>query len=447
LFLLQQGVIYAMPLVVGDENLAKISSGSMAISGATVGLLFAAATAGFHGARSTGAPPRPSRWSFYLRGSSLQRKKAIDLCLTLLASSLAFHLATRSGLLYEMLPGKLWSLFPVLRAGSDAASMFGALIGGIYLSSPSMRARSVAFWAMLLGIFFLSISDVLLSAATGLILATAVGLALGRSRFPWAFFLAAFCLLGFLNQGKFMVREKYWDPESHSTHLKISELPSFYLDWASTSLDQLIGSEPENPARPDFQRIRTEAKPDGQSLLDRIDNFQILNFAVDSIRVDDKPVLMGKTYGLIPPLLIPRFLWPDKPRTHEGQVILNLHFERQQSREETEKTYIAWGLLPESIGNFGPFGGPIIFGLAIGWLFGFLERFSYRKELFSIEGLLLIAFLLKVVTSFEMVSSVFVTSTFQFLVIVAVGGYFLRLWFLSGASLRTIRSPGHHSIQ
>ncbi len=436
LFLLQQGMIYAMPLVVGDENLSIISSGTLYLSAFSVVLLLLSALAGHRmGSRSAGPPPL-TRWPFFRDRNITSSPRTANLCLALLGSSIAFYLTTRSGLLYQLLPGSLWSLFPVIRTGSDAASMFGALIGGIALVDHPQRIKAVIYWVLLASIFFLSIADVLLSAATGLIIATSIGMALGRAKFPWFFLISAFAILAFLNQGKFTVRDKYWDSETNTTRLAISQLPTFYLDWASVSAEQLLWKE-------DDLFEPTTAKPskeeEGQNLLDRIDNLQILTFVVNSIESEGKPTLLGKTYALIPPLLVPRFLWHDKPRSHEGQVLLNLHFERQKTREETEKTYIAWGLLPEAVGNFGVFFGPIFLGLLGGFVCGKLEYFSIRKELFSIEGLILLALLLKVTTSFEMVSSVFVTSTFQFLVVVAIGSWFVCLWFRSGAPPVSLR--------
>lgn len=442
LFLLQQGVIYALPLVVGDTNLERIPEGVALQSGVSVGLLVLAATLGHHLGTSAARNPSPSRWNFFRRQGPEELRRAATLALIMLGASIAFHLATRSGLLYQMLPGSLWRLFPVIRTISDAAALFGALIGGLCLSPAPRSPRTFLYWGLLVSVFFLSIADVLLSAATGLILATAVGQALGRARFPWLFFLAAFSLLGFLNQGKFMVREKYWDPQSHTTRLAVSQLPAFYLDWASNSAEKLFG--PSDPHAVPPSRPRASSADDGQSLLDRIDNFQILSYVVEAIEERDMPVLAGKTYTLIPPLLIPRFLWANKPRTHEGQILLNLHFKRQKDVEETEKTYIAWGLLPESIGNFGVFLGPILLGLGLGVLMGMLERFSRFKEIFSIEGILLVALLLKIITSFEMVSSVFVTSAFQFLVVVAAGGWLLRKWFEMGEAGNPHRHPRPH---
>ena len=119
------------------------------------------------------------------------------------------------------------------------------------------------------------------------------------------------------------------------------------------------------------------------------------------------------------PLLVPRILWPDKPRSHEGQILLNVHFGRQDL-VSTFTTYIAWGLLPEAYGNYGPVTGAIVLGLVLGALFAWIENLTARKLIISMEGFLSFSLLMNLMGSFEMVASVFVTSTFQsFMVIIA----------------------------
>jgi hypothetical protein len=137
-------------------------------------------------------------------------------------------------------------------------------------------------------------------------------------------------------------------------------------------------------------------------------------------------LLHGATYELIPPLLVPRILNPDKPRSHQGQVLLNVHFGRQDLNS-TFDTYIAWGLLPEAYGNFGEYAGSLCIGIFLGVCFAWVEMFTARKLVISMEGFLSLSLMLNLMNSFEMVSSVFVTSTFQsFLIIVVVCLPFVR---------------------
>jgi len=119
--------------------------------------------------------------------------------------------------------------------------------------------------------------------------------------------------------------------------------------------------------------------------------------------------------------------------------MLNLNFGRQQTTEETYRTYIAWGLLPEAVGNFGCVGGACFLGIFAGLACGLLEAWSARKRLFSVGGLIAGALLIQIAVSYEMVASVFVTATFQLLVAVFVGGLFIRWWFAEPSALRLHR--------
>jgi hypothetical protein len=111
--------------------------------------------------------------------------------------------------------------------------------------------------------------------------------------------------------------------------------------------------------------------------------------------------------------------WPNKPRTHEGQILLNVHFGRQDL-EATFQTYIAWGLLPEAYGNFGPKTGAIALGIFLGLCFAWVENFTARKLLLSLEGFISFTILLGLMGSFEMVASVLVTSIFQSVVVLVI---------------------------
>ena len=140
---------------------------------------------------------------------------------------------------------------------------------------------------------------------------------------------------------------------------------------------------------------------------------------INAVKAENIPILKGATYTVIPALFIPRILWPDKPRTHEGQVLLNVHFGRQDLIS-TYSTYVAWGLLPEAYGNFGPFAGAIILGAVLGLGFAWVECATARKLVISLEGFVAFSVFLNLANAFEMVSSVLVTSIFQSLVPIVV---------------------------
>jgi hypothetical protein len=161
------------------------------------------------------------------------------------------------------------------------------------------------------------------------------------------------------------------------------------------------------------------ATPEGQSLLDRINNLHNLIFVINAVEADHIPPLYGATYTLIPPLLLPRIIWPDKPRTHAGQILLNTYFGRQDLAA-TFKTYIAWGLLPEAYGNFGAIAGGIVLGVFLGFFCAWSENFTARKPILSAEGFVFFVIFLNMANSYEMVASLLITAIFQSIVPVMI---------------------------
>jgi hypothetical protein len=306
--------------------------------------------------------------------------------------------------------------------------MLGAFFGGLAIGDRPDYKKRWGFWALLLAIFFLSVGDVHISAASSLVLSAAVGLGLGKQRVPFGFLLVALGFVGFLNQGKFDMRNRYWSGESNITSVSLRGLPAFYGEWAAASAGRLFASETPGG------EVVSIHEGGGQSILDRVNNMQNMVFVLGALESPENLLLMGRTYALIPALFVPRFLWAEKPRSHEGQILLNLHFGRQMTVEQTERTYIAWGLLPEAVGNFGSWFGPPCLGLLLGAAMGWLERISLAKRLFSVEGMVLGGLFLIAVGSYEMVASVFLTSMFQFLVVVTISGFFLRAWFGGGSA-------------
>ena len=204
--------------------------------------------------------------------------------------------------------------------------------------------------------------------------------------------------LSFLNTGKTTMRRPSCAPtKAEAIHVSFAQLPSVYAEWIQVSYNAVL----ENNSGSAFgAKDRTDKAAKNQTLLDRIDNLQNLLFVMDAVNTDHvSAACTGKTYSIIPPLLVPRVLWPDKPRTHEGQVMLNVHFGRQDLNSTLE-TYIAWGLLPEAYGNFGAFTGAICLGSFIGLLFAWIENLTARKLVVSMEGFLSLSLLMNLMNSF-----------------------------------------------
>jgi hypothetical protein len=425
LFAFQNGLIYALPLVVRNESLIGYSE-SLLWPGALSFLVYMCSIGlgwrlGY--SRKTG---QAARWRFGLSAESkFWSKGLVNIGFLLLGASLVFEILLRSGLYWSLLGGIAWQAFPIIRALFEAAMLLGALLGGLVGSS---RGARTCFWLLVGLLFFLKVSDLLISSALGLVVAATIGLLFGRRRMPWLFLIITLAVVGFFNQSKFVMRERYWNKETSSSSVTLAQLPRFYMEWAGQSSAMLFSSQQAGSR----ESIAQHAAENGQLFYNRIDNLQNLLYVTEALTLKNISTLGGEGYALIPPLLIPRVFWPDKPRTHEGQIVLNLHFGRQATVEETENTNIAWGLLPEAVGNLGLNLGPWLVGMVLGWLLGCAEMWSSRKQILSVEGLLCLALLLQTALCFEMAASVLVTSTFQLVVAVMLGGFLIRAFMLSG---------------
>jgi hypothetical protein len=273
-------------------------------------------------------------------------------------------------------------------------------------------AQRTLFWIMLFLNCYILAAGFLLSSTTALLLSVTIGLFWGSGRVPWKFLIVVAIALSFLNLSKFEMRNRYWRDGDFGGDIAFSDIPRHYSEWAGASIDLLIDAPTASKSTIIAHNAAPEDELEGQNLLHRIDNLQNILFVMDAVRSGRGTLLEGATYTLIPPLLIPRILWPDKPRAHEGQVLLNVHFGRQDLRS-TFQTYVAWGLQAEAYANYGPITGNAILGLAIGIICAWVERFGARKLLLSLEGLLSFVLFLGIANSFEMVASVLVTSIFQ----------------------------------
>lgn len=410
--MLQHGIAYGLPLLVENKSIEGYDAAlalPCAIQFATfVGAAFLGWQALLHRSVS-----RPSKWQlFQKRNIKDSGTRLAVLGLTIFLYSILMEYSFFTGLFFSIGEGSALKIFSFVRVTVLVAALTGCFLCGYSLSvAPAFK---LVFWLCFGFYLAIIISSVLLSSAVGVILATTVGLFLGSRRIPWVPLVVVLGAIAFLNQGKAEIRAMYWRDGAMQIR-SVAELPKLYSEWSEASWSRL-----------DPSVKRTQNDDAGQSLFDRIDNLQNLFFIERCLLIERYPTLNGSGYTYIPLLLIPRMMWKEKPRTHEGMILLNLHFKRQSSVEETQKTYIAWGLLPEAMGNFGLWYGPIVLGLVLGAALGFVEVWSRNKSLISIEGGMAIIGLLSTIASYEMVMSVLVTGLFQTLVVVIFGGLVVR---------------------
>lgn len=225
-------------------------------------------------------------------------------------------------------------------------------------------------------LFFVFLGIMLVTTLPNLLLIVAMSLTaicmmayiVASKRLPWLVGLVAFCIFGFLHFGKGDMRERYWTEEGPN---KINPLqyPAFFADWAQTSLRVIRARESDAETSDLLERA---------SLMHWMLYFQ-------ATTPGSVPFLNGESYTLVPRLLLPRFIDPDKPHGNEGNSMLSIHY-GIQTREDTEMTTIAFGLLSEAFANFGYF-GLVGLGALLGALYGKVAHWARGMPILSFRTL------------------------------------------------------------
>ncbi len=417
MFVLQHFFTFALPILTDNETLERYPAGLINLASFEVFILMGVMSLTWYFAlqQMRSSPPV----CYALQGfekDGLKRLRFIGSAMII--GITAFNVARMTGFMntiYAVLPSGMNAIVNALTSAVGVCGFF--LVAMLQGSGEEPPWQRTVLWTLFAINLLVLSSGFILSSASLLVGAVFIGLLWGSGRVPWRFIIILVSILAFLNFGKFVMRERYWVDEDEMRNLTISlvQLPEVYAEWAEASYDLLVNDAPPEPAV--FSRAPSR---EGQSLLNRVNNMQNLLYVMDSIENYRTPVLHGATYTLIPPLLVPRYFWPDKPRAHEGQIMLNIHFGRQ-SLEATAVTFVAWGLLAEACGNFGLFYGSIFLGIVLGLFCAWTERFTTAKLLFSLEGLLALVIFMGLLNSYEMVASVLITSIFQSLFPVLMG--------------------------
>jgi hypothetical protein len=417
---IQSLIVYGIPIVAAHENIRGYPADFVLRAGTEVLVFNLSMAVSWWLGMNLFHPARPVSYALneYNKSGAAGLSR---LGFFMLGAASVFDILQGLNLLdaiYKIMPSGADSILTTLVSVASACGLFlvSMVIGGGE-ATPTQRA---AFVALLLINSMIAADGFLLAAPAANLITVAIGLFWGSGRIPWRYLTVALLCLSFLNIGKTTMRNKYWGNEDKpAITITIDELPAVFAEWFEASFNAIL----ENNAAPS-QGIDGNGAPlaRNQTLLDRIDNLQNLLFVIDSIDTEHVKPLHGETYALIPPLLVPRVFWPNKPRSHEGQILLNVHFGRQDL-DSTFVTYIAWGLLPEAYGNFGPITGSLTLGIFLGLVFSWIENFTARKLVVSMEGFLALCLMLSLMNSFEMVASVLVTSTFQSMVIIVAASY------------------------
>jgi hypothetical protein len=136
---------------------------------------------------------------------------------------------------------------------------------------------------------------------------------------------------------------------------------------------------------------------------------------VQSETPDRIDYLRGETYALLPAILVPRFIDPDKPASQVGMTLLNIHY-GILTVEGAEVTAIGWGLVAEAYANFG-YLGVIGIALILGAFCGALAVWSAHAEIVSLPALASIATMMALVSLEQDFIALFSTLYQSFIVV------------------------------
>lgn len=269
-------------------------------------------------------------------------------------------------------------------------------------------------------LFFIALVANIVTAAAGLILKTALTLfmlsvmafVIGGRRLPMIGLLLGIFLLLPLHHGKHEMRHKYWDGPAH--YVQPWEYPAWFKEW----WDYAQANKNRVPER-------WEEVEEKESFIERSSVIHMLMMAQEKIP-SQFPYMQGQTYAIVPGLLVPRILNPNKLRSHEGTHLLNVHIKRQ-TYEQTWKTTIAWGLLPEAYANLGYLGCALVGGV-LGAFYGSVTLAAVGTPPFSARMMFCVLIMSFALASTEWTAGVYAASLFQSSVpIVGMKYVFMRI--------------------
>lgn len=267
-----------------------------------------------------------------------------------------------------------------------------ARLWGAGVLSPTLKTVFIVNVLIQIIVTFVSL---LLINGMSIVLTALLGYFSIAKRVPWIPVVIALPVFAVLHNGKSEMRHLYW--EKGEPLPGIVEMPAFFAQWVDLGL---------HPSADGDQR-KDQALTYG--LMRRASLFQIVSIAVDTMP-ERASFLYGASYSIIPPQILPRFLWPSKPSPHDSVKMLSVKF-GILSMEETEVTSVGFGLLTEAYANFG-FVSISMLGFVFGLSFRRLALATEDCATLSPAGLFRILCLVWCLSS-EVTLAVWVSSLYQ----------------------------------
>jgi hypothetical protein len=405
-------IYYAVPII--RHEVVAYDSGELLAAAATVGAFLIAASVASWPFYFRLPPRSPDRGRIFVSDRRLVRLAFIGLC-----GGIAYHLATISGSLtwLESFNGLVRAL--VVTLALSACYLVGYARASRLLAGP----RWLSYLGCLVALVILAWCNLFLVGGLMYCAAALLGYAATAKRIPWLAVAMTFAVLAVLHAGKFETRDKYWSLEASGLKdPSIAQIPEMMADWVSNGLDVLLAGN----AR------------DSGDILERASLLQMV-LLVQRETPDSVPFLSGETYGLLPLMVVPRFLEKDKTISQAGLNLLSVTYGLQR-QEETVNTTIGWGLVAEGYANFGLW-GVIGIGAVLGVLCGALTRFSADASANSLPMFLTIAATLALMD---------VEADFSYLIVTLVQTVIAMLVLIAPLTLLRSRrqaQPGGYSLR
>jgi hypothetical protein len=356
-------IYYAFPLFRAD--IEAYGPQALVTAGATVGSFLVAA--------SVGSLP------FLLRAQRRARVSAQSFASTDQIVAVVF-IGLVGGIVYNLalMTGNLTWLgasASVLRAvASTLTSVACYLLGSARASRLLVGQRWMLALVSLVGVIILSLGNLLLVGGLTNILAAVFGYVITAKRIPWVGLALAFAVVSVLQAGKYEMRQTYWASNSQTMEqVSVLQTPGMMVDWFTAGIVALASTDNGSTAPDVLERA---------SLLHMV-------LLVQRATPDFIPYLEGETYELLPAMVAPRFLEPDKVASQAGLNLLSIRYGLQYVGSASSTT-IGWGLVAEAYANFG-FAAVFPVGFLFGAFCGFLMRLSTGAEPLSLPMFMTIA--------------------------------------------------------
>jgi|GEM_PF-574632 len=315
-----------------------------------------------------------------------------SILITAMAASLFFNFGRMTGMVI------LESGFFSLASGIiEGLSMLGIFVLGQRFGSGRLQKKySGLYFLLLILISCIQLTSLFLVNLFSTAILAVSGYFLGARRIPWIVLITLGLGLAFLHGGKSEIRYDYWSESRYFTISSFEEFSKIYTKWFDYSLQH-------------FTKKSHFEEDEESNIVERTSLVHLLLYMRDMTN-HGHPYLNGESYTIIPALLLPRFLNPNKLWSHEGTYRLNIHY-GLQSREDTLTTTIGFGLINEGYGNFG-LPGCILVGLAAGTFLGWVARWAWGMPVLSFRSLFSVLILGGTFQT-EFSLGVFITSVFQ----------------------------------